>query len=76
LEGKAVGDVPVDLFIYFDYNEEKTSFVIMSRPTKRIKLEPGPRSNGHRKEVTHPLYSGQFMTSNIDNDKDVNYFLK
>lgn len=44
----------------------------MSRSAKRIKLEPGTRSNGNRKEVQHPLYSGQFMTSSIDNDAEVN----
>ncbi len=46
----------------------------MSRSAKRIKLEPGTRSNGNRKEIKHPLYSGQFMTSSIDNDAEVNSF--
>ncbi|CAF0902970.1 unnamed protein product [Adineta steineri] len=42
----------------------------MSRSVKRIKLEPTARSNGNRKEVKHPLYSGQFMTSSIENDPE------
>jgi hypothetical protein len=46
----------------------------MSRPAKRIKLEPNTRSNGNRKEDKHPLYSGQFMTSSIDNDTEVKEF--
>jgi hypothetical protein len=43
----------------------------MSRTAKRIKLEPGARSNGKQTEHKHPLYSGQFMTSSIDNDTEV-----
>ncbi|CAF3758967.1 unnamed protein product [Rotaria magnacalcarata] len=42
----------------------------MSRAGKRIKLEPNFRSNGSQKEDKHPLYSGQFMTSSIDNDPE------
>ncbi|CAF3142913.1 unnamed protein product [Rotaria sp. Silwood2] len=42
----------------------------MSRATKRIKLEPSAHSNGSQKEEKHPLYSGQFMTSSIDNDAE------
>ncbi|CAF3505184.1 unnamed protein product [Rotaria socialis] len=42
----------------------------MSRAGKRIKLEPSFRSNGSQKEDKHPLYSGQFMTSSIDNDPE------
>jgi hypothetical protein len=43
----------------------------MSRATKRIKLEPDARTNESRNEEKHPLISGQFMTSSIDNDKEV-----
>lgn len=43
----------------------------MSRAAKRIKLEPSGNSNGTKKEDKHPLYSGQFMTSSIDNDPEV-----
>ncbi|UJR08576.1 hypothetical protein I4U23_012835 [Adineta vaga] len=42
----------------------------MSRSTKRIKLELTTRPNGNTKEVKHPLYSGQFMTSSIENDPE------
>ncbi|CAF3932113.1 unnamed protein product [Rotaria sordida] len=42
----------------------------MSRVAKRIKLEPNTTSNGSQKEEKHPLYSGQFMTSSIDNDAE------
>ncbi|CAF1120674.1 unnamed protein product [Adineta ricciae] len=42
----------------------------MSRSNKRIKLEPTTRSNGSTKEIKHPLYSGQFMTSSIENDPE------
>ncbi|CAF3570841.1 unnamed protein product [Rotaria sp. Silwood1] len=43
----------------------------MSRTAKRIKLEPNAvHSNGSQKEEKHPLYSGQFMTSSIDNDAE------
>ncbi len=49
----------------------------MSRSAKRIKLEPGTRSNETQKEDKHhPLYSGQFMTSSIDDDAEVKEFLK
>jgi hypothetical protein len=41
----------------------------MSRTAKRIKLEPDTHAN--RKEDKHPLISGQFMTSSIDNDPEV-----
>jgi len=43
----------------------------MSRSAKRIKTEPVSRSNANREENKHPLISGQFMTSSIDNDKEV-----
>lgn len=41
----------------------------MSRAAKKIKLEPGARTNGHRKEVKQSLYSGQFMTSRLDDNE-------
>jgi len=34
----------------------------MSRSTKKMKLEPSTRTNGH-------LHSGQFMTSRIDDNE-------
>jgi len=43
----------------------------MSRPAKRIKTEPVTRSNSNREENKHSLISGQYMTSSIDNDKEV-----
>lgn len=44
----------------------------MSRAAKRIKLEPGSRATNDRKHDKHPAISGQFMTSSIDNDAEVN----
>lgn len=47
----------------------------MSRAAKRIKLEQTSRSSGSQKQVKQPLYSGQFMTSSIDNDPEVIEFV-
>ena len=43
----------------------------MSRFAKRVKLDSSTRSNGPREEIKQPLYSGQFMTSSIDNNPEV-----
>lgn len=39
------------------------------RPAKRIKLEQDANANNHRREVKESLYSGQFMTSRIDDNE-------
>jgi hypothetical protein len=41
----------------------------MSRPAKKIKLEPNARSNGRQNELHQSLHSGQFMTSRIDDNE-------
>jgi hypothetical protein len=46
----------------------------MSRSAKKIKLEPGSRSNGHRSEDRQSLHSGQFMTSRIDDEVNLSLF--
>ncbi|CAF3751122.1 unnamed protein product [Rotaria socialis] len=43
----------------------------MSRCAKRIKLEQDSSSNNCRGEVTESLYSGQFMTSRIDDNESI-----
>ncbi|CAF1585180.1 unnamed protein product [Rotaria magnacalcarata] len=43
----------------------------MSRSAKRIKLEQGSSSNNCRGEVKESLYSGQFMTSRIDDNEPI-----
>ncbi len=46
----------------------------MSRSAKKIKLEPGARSNTHRNEDQQSLHSGQFMTSRIDDEVNLSLF--
>ena len=46
----------------------------MSRVAKKIKLEQNGRSKSDRREVKQSLYSGQFMTSRLD-DNEVNHIV-